>query len=71
MRKEILSAVAVATAAAAFAVTAEVDFTEPVGRIKPLHGVNNAPMRIPEGSTQWEFKEAGIPFMRTHDTAGM
>ena len=48
-----------------------VDFTRETGPVKPLHGVNNAPLRIPEGSKQDEFKAAGIPFMRTHDTAGM
>ena len=47
-----------------------VDFTRDCGRVKPLHGVNYAPMRVGE-NPQWEFAEAGIPYMRTHDTAGM
>ncbi len=46
-----------------------VDFTQPTGPVKPLHGVNNCPIRL--GSTQDEFKEAGIPFCRLHDTGGM
>ena len=48
-----------------------IDFRRQTGAVKPLHGVNNAPMRIPEGSRQDELHKAGIPFMRTHDTAGM
>lgn len=48
-----------------------VDFGKSAGRIKPLHGVNNAPMRYDaRGGKQKEFKDAGIPFMRTHDTYG-
>jgi len=50
---------------------ATVDFTKPVGAMKPLHGVNNAPIRVMPDSKQGEFASAGIPFMRTHDTAGM
>ena len=44
-----------------------IDFSVPAGRIKALHGVNNAPVRI--GGEQREFKRAGIPYMRTHDTS--
>ena len=46
-----------------------IDFTRTEGVIKPLHGVNNAPVRL-NGSIP-AFKDAGIPFVRTHDTAGM
>ena len=46
-----------------------VDFTSADGAIRPLHGVNNAPMRY-NGEKQWEIAEAGIPFVRTHDTGG-
>ena len=48
-----------------------VDFSRPSGPVKPLHGVNNAPVRPLKGSKVWEFEDAGIPYMRTHDTAGM
>ena len=49
--------------------TAFVDFGVPAGRIKAMHGVNNAPIRLArEGGRQDEFARAGIPFMRTHDT---
>lgn len=45
-----------------------VDFTKTIGKIKPLHGVNNSP--ITYGDPLEEFTQAGIPYMRTHDTAG-
>ena len=47
-----------------------VDFGRETGRIRPLHGVNNSPVRVGKGATQHEFAAAGIPYMRTHDTAG-
>ena len=55
----------------ATAVRAEIniDFAASAGRIKPLHAVNNAPLRI--GRSLKEFRIAGIPYMRTHDTVGM
>ena len=44
------------------------DFEKREGKIKPLHGVNNSPLvlkgKIPS------FTDAGIPYMRTHDSAG-
>ncbi len=46
----------------------KIDFTVPAGRIKPLHGVNNAPVRL--NGEQPEFKLAGIPYVRLHDTGG-
>lgn len=49
----------------------KVDFSSPAGPVRPLHGVNNAPVRPMPGSEQPEFKKAGIPFMRTHDTHSM
>ena len=45
-----------------------VDFAASAGRIKPLHGVNNAPIRI--GGDQRELLQAGIPSVRLHDTCG-
>ena len=47
----------------------EIDFDAERGAIKPLHGVNNAPVRVNGKQSQDEFKTAGIPFVRTHDTA--
>ena len=41
-----------------------------VGKIKPMHAVNNGPLGGP-GRGKWELmKEAGIPFARLHDTGG-
>ena len=51
----------------ACAAKVSVDFGVSPGVIKPLHGVNNAPVRL--NGKQDEFRKAGIPFVRTHDTA--
>ena len=44
------------------------DFNKVTSKMKPLHGVNNSPaaLRKPVQS----FTDAGIPYMRTHDTMG-
>ena len=47
------------------------DFDEERGAVKPLHGVNNAPTRVDGRRGQDEFRAAGIPYVRTHDTVGM
>ena len=49
----------------------KIDFTRSMGAIKPVHGVNNGPVRPMPGAKQDEFRAAGIPFMRTHDTHSM
>ena len=60
-----------ADGAAARTVCAAFDFAKGQGAVKLLHGVNNAPVR-PDGKRgQDEFKAAGIPYVRTHDTASM
>ena len=46
-----------------------VDFRHSMERIKPVHGVNNCPVRLSEEKIP-EFEEAGIPFVRTHDSGG-
>ena len=44
-----------------------VNFASPVGRIKPMHSVNNGPAALRgNGNTEF-FADAGIPFARTHD----
>ena len=48
--------------------TISVDFTRLEGAVKPLHGVNNTPVRY--NSKLPELKDAGIPFVRLHDTGG-
>ncbi len=46
-----------------------VDWDKSAGKMKPLHGVNNSPVKL-NGDLP-EFREAGIPFMRPHDTYGL
>ncbi|MFA6816121.1 MAG: hypothetical protein WCS73_07500 [Lentisphaeria bacterium] len=49
--------------------TISVDFGKPTGKeIKPLHGINNSPVALHEPLP--ELKQAGIPFVRLHDTGG-
>jgi len=72
IRRVVRFAAVAALAGASTAATGasvELDFAAERGAIRPLHGVNNAPVR-PSGGGQAEFKNAGIPYMRTHDTAG-
>lgn len=45
-----------------------IDFSQKLGKIKPLHGINNSPVKY--GEPIPELKAAGIPFCRLHDTAG-
>jgi len=45
-----------------------IDFSHPVGPMKPLHGINNSPVTC--GEALPELREAGIPYVRLHDTAG-
>lgn len=45
-----------------------IDFSHPAGPMKPLHGINNSPVTY--GEPLPELKEAGIPYVRLHDTAG-
>lgn len=47
--------------------------TKSLGRIKPMHGVNNVPfVPVNYGNSRLfeQLKEAGIPFSRLHDTGG-
>lgn len=45
-----------------------IDFSHPVGPMKPLHGINNSPVTY--GEALPELRKAGIPYVRLHDTAG-
>jgi len=47
---------------------ASIDFTQTEGRIKPLHGINNSPVKY-NGELP-ELKDAGIPYVRLHDAGG-
>jgi len=51
-------------------VSVSVDFSQTAGPVKCLHAVNNAPIRLNADAKVWEFEEAGIPYMRTHDSGG-
>ena len=46
----------------------KIDFDSVSGKVKPLHGINNSPLTF--GEALPELRQAGIPFLRTHDTAG-
>ena len=45
--------------------TVQVDFSQITGKMKPMHAVNNSPIR----KNLEAFREAGIPFCRNHDAA--
>ena len=47
--------------------TITADFSSTLGRIKPMHAINNAPM---DPGLLHYMGEAGIPFARLHDTGG-
>lgn len=50
-----------------------VDFNKSTGKVKPMHGVNNGPLKQSKENMNQSnftaFKEAGIPFARTHDSS--
>ena len=73
----VLSAAVILFSGCAFAsgraemkeLTIQVDFKSYSGKtVKPLHGVNNAPLSLKKPIP--ELKDAGIPFVRLHDTGG-
>ena len=50
----------------------QVDFSKNIGRIKPMHAVNNGPLKKRADQTTSNFdayKAAGIPFARNHDAS--
>lgn len=47
-----------------------IDKGKVIGKIKPMHAINNGPTKG-TSTTLWDtFKEAGIPYARLHDTCG-
>ena len=49
-----------------------VNLSDETGRIKPMHAVNNGPVgsKIRKGMNNFDtFREAGIPYARTHDAS--
>ena len=51
--------------------TVKVGFNKPAGKIKPLHGVNNAARMTDYGELLEDFVSLRPPFCRLHDTAGV
>ena len=49
----------------------KVDFNKVIGKIKPMHGVGQAPMLNTDFSMFHYLKEANIPFSRLHDVGGL
>lgn len=47
-----------------------IDFKSRIGRIKPMHSINNVPLRGADDAMFHYVGEAGIPFSRLHDTGG-
>ncbi|MBQ8186168.1 MAG: hypothetical protein IJ037_04775 [Clostridia bacterium] len=46
-----------------------IDFSKPVGKIKPVHGVNSGPQtKVFTYDASELFREIGIPYSRLHDT---
>lgn len=50
--------------------TLSVDFNHTIGRVKPFHGINNAPIMGTNNRLFHYLGEAGIPYSRLHDTGG-
>lgn len=47
----------------------KIDLTKTVGKIKPLHGINNGPISYGNlTDLRTQYKNAGIPIVRLHDT---
>lgn len=51
-------------------IRAKIDFSAVQGKIKPLHGVNNAPEPDCEQGYRDVLARAGIPYVRLHDMGG-
>ncbi len=50
--------------------TISVNFDKTIGKIKPMHAINNAPLLGATDELFHYLKEAGIPYSRLHDTGG-
>lgn len=48
----------------------KIDFLQTVGKIKPMHAINNAPILGADDVMFHYIGEAGFPFARLHDTGG-
>lgn len=52
-------------------ITISIDRSIEKGKIKPMHGINNAPFSGADCSMFHYLTEAGIPYSRLHDTGGI
>lgn len=48
----------------------KIDFLNTLGKIKPMHAINNAPILGADDRMFHYIGEAGFPFVRLHDTGG-
>lgn len=48
----------------------KIDFEKVIGKIKPFHGINNAPIMGCSTKLYHYLGDAGIPYSRLHDTGG-
>ena len=48
-----------------------IDFNTIIGKIKPMHAVNNVPLLGTNEAMHHYVGDAGIPFVRLHDTGGV
>ncbi len=48
----------------------KINFAKTIGKIKPMHAINNAPIQGASDSMFHYLTEAGIPYSRLHDTGG-
>ncbi len=49
--------------------TVYVDFSQPLGPVKPMHAVNNGPFTVRGTGNAQDFLDAGIPYARNHDAS--
>lgn len=49
--------------------TIKVNFCKEIGKIKPMHSVNNGPVVVRGNGNADKFREIGIPLVRTHDAS--
>lgn len=47
-----------------------IDFLKPIGKIKPMHAINNAPIMGADDRMFHYIAEGGFPLLRLHDTGG-
>ena len=51
-------------------IVVKINFSRTIGKIKPMHAINNAPILGARDVMFHYLTEAGIPYSRLHDTGG-